>query len=49
MSNVPAARTLNETLKMNYDILNMQKNVLIRSSKNLVKLLEFSIKSWKNS
>ena len=25
MSNVPAARTLNETLKMNYDILNMQK------------------------
>lgn len=49
MSNVPAARTLNETLKMNYDILNMQKSVLIRSSKNLVQLIEFSIKSWKNS
>ena len=49
MSNVPAARTLNETLKMNYDILNMQKNVLIHSSKQSVKLIEFSIKSWKNN
>lgn len=43
MSNVPAARTLNETLKINYDILNMKKNVLIHSSKQSVKLIDFPL------